>query len=100
RLQQARSDSTTRYVVGCQGYGPEARWRILAKPGSDPKVVREARKDQATWIVKDSIERAMRDRLFEVNPSLAGTDSDALIDAALDFATRQFEAVGDFVEKA
>ena len=99
RLAQARPDATTRYVIGCQGYGRDARWRILAKPGTDPKVVRLARKDQGRWIVKDAIERAMRDRLFEVNPSLAGVESDALIDSALDFATRQFEAVGTFVEQ-
>lgn len=75
-----RRDGATRYVVGAQGYGQAARWRILAKPGSDPKAIREARLEQAMWIAQDGMARIVRDTLHEAFPALAGTAVDDIIE--------------------
>jgi hypothetical protein len=62
-----------RYVLGCQNYGRGGRWLILAKPGSDPKVIREARASHARWIAMDAARRVVKDLAKELAPALKGT---------------------------
>jgi hypothetical protein len=62
-----------RYVLGCQNYGRGGRWLILAKPGSDPKVIREARASHARWIATDAARRVVTDLAKELAPALQGT---------------------------
>lgn len=81
RLCQRR-EGATRYVVACHQYGAGSRWSILAKPNTDPAVVREARRAQALWAVKDAASRLTRDGLLEVRPGLRDSQADRLIDAA------------------
>lgn len=83
-LQQHRQAAGTRYVVACQGYGRAARWMILAKPGSDPKLVRQARRDQSVWIASDMAARFDRDIRTEIDPALRGTAADDIIKDAVD----------------
>lgn len=72
----------TKYVIAAEGYGRAARWKILAKPGSDPKSVQQARLDHAAYLAKDSIERTVRDYVTEVEPALTSKQRDQVIAAA------------------
>ena len=51
-------------VIACHQYGPGASWRILAKPGSDPLVVQEARGKAVVWSTRD-MARRFSERLRE-----------------------------------
>lgn len=97
RQAQVR-DGATRYVIGCREYGRNARWSILAKPSTDPKVVQRARVEQARWITKDAVTRFAKDRLLEVNPSLTGKGKDPVIEHATAYAAEQLESMARFVE--
>lgn len=98
RLSQLPGGTATRYVIGCQGYGRKARWRILAKPGSDPLVVRKARREQARWITQDVVSRYLRDRVHEVIAALQGNADDEQIRHVTKLAADQLEALAEFVE--
>lgn len=104
RLAQARQvgdyrGQTTRYVIAARSYGPNARWRILAKPGSDPKVVREARREQAKHIARDAYSRVVSDLVNELYPALGGGELDQHLADTMDFARRQFEVVVNHVDR-
>lgn len=95
-----RRPGATQYVVACQGYGSKARWRILAKPGSDPAVVREARREQALWVARDGLERIVRDTLTEVFPGLRGTVVDNLVEREVDTMVGHMKVSVRSVERA
>ena len=91
KLQEYRvrqSKTKTRYVIGCQGYGnPETspnppRWKILAKPTSDPQVVRKARQDHAVYLANDNLRKTVGDYTCEVFPALQGAARDHVIEIA------------------
>jgi hypothetical protein len=94
----AQGKSKTRYVLGCEGYGRRARWKILSKPNTDPNVVRQARVDHAIHIAGDAFARHARDVLRELEPGLHGTAIDALILASARMAANQMEGIVTFVE--
>lgn len=96
RLTQGRVP--TRYVIACEQYGPLARWRILAKPGSDPLVVREARRQHGLWIARDAFRRYVTDRVHELQPSLTNSQQDQLIDNCTILVENQFSATVTFIE--
>jgi hypothetical protein len=99
RGSQARSNGqSTRYVLGAYSYGPDARWRILAKPGDDPAVVRKARRQQAKHIFKDAHSRIVSDLVHELYPGLSDTTTDRHIADLTDFARRQSEVLVDHIE--
>jgi len=90
-LQEYRTrqgKTKTRYVIGCEGYGnPETsanppRWKILAKPTSDPKVVQKAREDHATYLANDGLAKVVKDYACEVFPALQGAERDHVIEVA------------------
>jgi len=97
-----RRDGATRYVIGAHQYGPRARWAILAKPDSDPALVREARRAQAVWVVHDAVRRLTTDGVLEVRPGLRNTSSDRLIDAVQrateQMLTSQFDLVQQLLD--
>lgn len=98
RIRQATGHPEYRYVIGCHEYGRNARWKILAKPGSDPKVVQQARREQAKWAARDAYNRITRDMAYELYPGLRGIESDDRIRQALDFAAKQHDLIVNFVE--
>lgn len=98
RVAQSKDDGT-RYVVAAQDYGREARWRILAKPGSDPKVVQEARQEQAKWITADAVRRFTTDRITEVEPALRDKETDERVKHAMAFMAEQLDSTVRFVKK-
>lgn len=93
-----REEGATRYVLGARQYGRSARWRILAKPGSDPKVVREARREQAIWAAVDAERRVLSDLMHEVYPGL-NVQVDAAIANEMDFLTDQMRLIVKRVER-
>ena len=103
RVTQAKVDkdgaAVTKYVIAASGYGREARWRILAKPGSDPKVVQEARRSQTLWVARDMVKRVLSDVIHELNPSLQDAAVDQRIEAATKFLTTQVVLIADFVNE-
>ena len=102
RLAQARLGEngapTTRYVIASQGYGRDARWRLLAKPDTDPKKVREARQSQMKWITQDMVRRVLSDVITEINPGLRGAETDQMIEQASVFLTKQVSAITELVQ--
>lgn len=60
----------TRYIIACYEYGRYARWRILAKPGDSPVVLRAAWFDQFVHVITDAVRRCIDDQLREVEPKL------------------------------
>lgn len=97
-LQEHRAQGGERYVVACQRYSRDARWKILAKPGSDPKVVQKARRDHAVWVAKDAMSRVANDVAKEIGPSMSGKEWDRVIESesaalndALYLAVRRME---------
>jgi hypothetical protein len=104
RLQQYRgaqarpNGQQTRYVLGAYQYGPEARWRILAKPGDDPAHVRRARKQQAVHIFTDAHARMVSDLVHELYPGLSDSQTDRAIQDLTEFARKQAEVVVDHVQ--
>jgi hypothetical protein len=104
RLQQYRgaqartTGQQTRYVLGAYSYGPEARWRILAKPGDDPAVIRKARRQQAVHIFKDAHARMVSDLFHELYPGLSNSITDRMISDVTDLARRQSEALVGHIE--
>jgi hypothetical protein len=88
----------TRYTIACEQYGPEARWKILSKPGSDPVVVQNARREHAKWSTRDSYRRLLTDYVHEVFPGLKGAQHDLLIERVCNLAENQFDATVQFVE--
>jgi hypothetical protein len=66
RLAQEHA-GRTRYVLAAERYGRSSYWIILAKPGDDPKLVQEARKAHAVWMVRDGVQRVMSDAVREVS---------------------------------
>jgi hypothetical protein len=99
QYRRAQSKHTTRYVVGCQGYGRAGRWTILAKPGDDPTVVREARRSQALWISHDMANRFVRDVAREIQPGLKNSEVDKVIRQVLPLVTGQLATVVEHVER-
>lgn len=99
RLAQGRPDSGTRYVIAAQQYGRLSRWNILSKPGTDPVVVRENRREHCLWIVHDAVKRLFTDHVKELNPSLTQSQQDQTIDQAVTLVERQFDATVQFVEQ-
>lgn len=97
RGAQGREGSKTRYVIGAYSYGPDARWRILAKPGDDPAVIRRARRDQAKHIFQDAHSRIVSDLITELYPGLSDTRTDRQIADLMDFARRQSEVLVDHI---
>lgn len=100
-LQQYRmtqGNGNTRYVIACEQYGPLARWRILAKPGSDPVVVQEARRQHGLWIARDAFRRYVTDRVHELQPALTNSQQDQLIDNCTILVENQFSATVTFIE--
>jgi hypothetical protein len=95
-----RRPGATRYVVACQGYGAKARWHILAKPGSDPHVVQEARREQALWVARDGLNRIVRDTLHEVFPGLRGKALDAAIEREVETMVAHMQVSVKAVERA
>jgi len=98
RLTQRRPNAT-RYVVGATSYGRRARWAILAKPGTDPALVREARRSQAVWVVQDAVRRLTTDGVLEVRPGLQGHHGDALIEAVQRATEQMLTAQLDLVQQ-
>jgi hypothetical protein len=88
RLQGGRQ---TRYVVACESYGPRARWKILAKPGSHPTVIEKNHAAHAVWLTSDTFARFMRDIGFEIDPALRGHNpaADAQIKLVMTYAAQQ-----------
>lgn len=97
RGAQGRQGSNTRYVIGAYGYGPDARWRILAKPGDDPAVIRRARKAQAKHIFRDAHDRLVSDLINELYPGLSDSVTDRQIADLMDFARRQSEVLVEHI---
>jgi hypothetical protein len=97
RGSQGREGSRTRYVIGAYSYGPDARWRILAKPGDDPAVIRRARRDQAKHIFKDAHDRIVSDLIHELYPGLSDSRTDRQIADLMDFARAQSEVLVDHI---
>jgi hypothetical protein len=97
RIAQAKPGAT-RYVLACREYGRNARWRIVAKPGSDPKVVQAARTEQGRYIAKDAVLRFLRDRNLEVAPALKGAAADENLAHVMNLAVGQMESVATFVQ--
>lgn len=80
-LQDHRQRGGERYVVACQQYGAKrGRWKILAKPGSDPKVVQKARVNHTVWIAEDAARRLVKDIAKEIAPGMKGTAWDRVIE--------------------
>lgn len=98
RIAQAR-DGATRYVIAANSYGRNARWHILAKPGTDPRGVREARTAQTRWVAEDLTQRWFSDLKHEISPGLQDAETDEAIRAATEFLTGQFEQVKRLVER-
>ena len=94
RLGQKRVGAT-KYVVGCEGYGRAARWRIQSKPSSDPKAVRKSRKEHATYLAKDGLTRLIRDYAHETYPALKSTQLDKVISITINGLERQVSAAVD-----
>lgn len=94
---QGSGRGQTQYVIGCRGYGREARWHILARPGSDPQVVQENRRLHGLWIVEDALRRLYADQFREVLPGLQGTTLDLEIEALVRLGVQQFEASVTFI---
>jgi hypothetical protein len=97
--RQAQRRGKTRYVLGAEGYGRAGYWKILSKPGSDPVVVRNARKTHAVWIATDAQKRVMSDLLCELYPGLRGTILDSEIEDAADLMEDQMKLVLRRVDK-
>jgi hypothetical protein len=72
----------SRYVIGCEGYGPAARWSIMAKPKTDPVVVENNRMDHAIYVAGDAVKRLIRDYTSEVYPGLRKKETDEVIEIA------------------
>jgi hypothetical protein len=84
-----QSSGKSRYIIGCEEYGPRARWKILAKPGTDPKAVQKARRLHAMWLARDTAQKFLRDVGLEVTPALKGAPMDPTIQSVLDHMARQ-----------
>lgn len=84
-----QAKGVTRYVIGCEGYGnPKTssnppRWKIMAKPNSDPKVVQRARLAHAKYLAHDNLTKTVRDYTRETFPGLGGTDLDRTIETVV-----------------
>jgi hypothetical protein len=96
--RKAQSAGPTRYVIACEGYGISARWRILAKPGNDPSVIREARRIHGLYIVRDAVQRYVRDRVTELQSSLTQSQQDREIEFCVNLIEGQFTALLQHVE--
>lgn len=90
-----RTHGDTRFIIACEGYGPGARWRIQAKPSSDPKVVRQNRKDHAIYLAQDNQTKLVRDYASEVYPALQGAQLDQVIEIAVKGLVRNVETAVD-----
>lgn len=90
-----RTKGDTRYVIGAEGYGRAARWRIQSKPDSDPKSVQKNRKDHAKYVARDNVTKLIRDYACETHPALRDTDVDKVIRIAVDGLVAQAEAAID-----
>lgn len=91
--RQAQARGKTRYILGAEGYGRAGYWKILAKPGSDPQVVRRARRTHAIWIATDAQKRVLGDLLCEIHPGLKGTILDDEIKDAAELMEDQMALV-------
>lgn len=91
----------TRYVVACESYGPKARWKILAKPGSHPTLIEKNKQGHAIWLTSDTFARFMRDIGFEIDPSLRGHNpaADAQIKLVMTHAAQQMSNAFDLARK-
>lgn len=98
RLQGSRK---TRYVVACESYGPQARWKILAKPGSHPNLIEKNKTAHAIWLTSDTFARFMRDIGFEIDPALRGQNpaTDAQIKLVMTHAAQQMSNSFDLAKK-
>lgn len=86
------------YVLGCEGYGRDARWMILSRPSSDPAYVQNARCQHAKHVARDACTRYMRDCGLEVRPGLQGAQHDQLIDNVVSMLATQLQAGVTLVE--
>ncbi len=91
-LQEYRQKKRKGFALGCQGYGRAARWFVLAKPNTDPRVVQRARREHLRYTAEDAVARFVQDQRLEVDPSLKNTPLDQCITSAQSDLTRQFQA--------
>jgi hypothetical protein len=98
--QAQKVGGATKYVIAATGYGRGARWRILAKPGSDPKATQEARRQQAVWTATDAQARIVSDLMHEVFPGLRQTQIDGVIDREMEFLTDTMDTMVRRVERS
>lgn len=94
-----RTSTPTRYTLGCEGYGEQAYWHILGKPGNDLQVVRENRKAHMGYVARDLTRRALTDIGCEVNPGLRGAPDDHLLEALGRFVEKDLVALTEFVQE-
>ena len=87
--QHGRTD----YVIAGYGYGRDARWRILYRPGSDPKVVQRARAARPSFAASPGVTSG-QDVVCELEPGLGGSALGAAIASVLPFVTAQHDAIG------
>lgn len=99
RYRLSQSGGETRYVLACRGYGRSARWSILAKPGSDPAVVRTARAQAVRWSAEDMARRFVADAIHELRPGLAATELDDRIRLVLPLVEDQLAAIVAHVDR-
>jgi hypothetical protein len=93
--ERQRTKGDTRYVIGSEGYGRAARWRIQSKPDSDPKAVRKNRKDHAKYVARDNVTKLIRDYASETHPALGDADVDKVVRIAIDGLVAQTLAAVD-----
>jgi len=79
----------TRYVIGSERYGPDARWQILGMPG-DGLSLAEHRRLHAVWVIRDNIRKQERDFDCEVIPALGDALSDDRIRELVDRQRQEF----------
>jgi hypothetical protein len=94
----AQKRGNTQYILGCEGYGRNASWRILAKPNSDPVYIQNARRQHGKYVARDALRRYMGDRLSEVKPGLQSAAADQMINSASTMVEQQLEAAVQFIE--
>jgi hypothetical protein len=104
-LNQHRWEPNTRYVQAHQGKpGPNAKRRILRKPGSNPRTVTRARTEHVKHLGKEMTRRYASDLVRELYPGIEGdqqertiraiaTDLQGAMESAVDKAIRRVDAL-------
>lgn len=102
-LQQYRSvqgPGVTRYIIACEGYGRNGRWKIMSKPGGHQRTVQKNRREHTKFLVQDMAARITADIMYEIDPALdaAAVLSDAEVAAVTKLVESNVSAIVAFVE--